>query len=286
MKFAKLHKVKLYFSVFLFLNLTLKAQYLGGRSSGMAYTSITLADVWAVSNNIAASAQMDKSNVGIHYDNRFFQSSFNTLALAYVQPTYSFGNTSLLVQRLGNEHFNRTQIAIGYAHKIEWISLGLQVEYVQSYVSEFGAKNNFILNFGGKARITQTLSMGAIIKNINQAKLQNYQDERLPTVMSIGISYKPYEKLLLNAQIEKDVERKPTFRIGTEYEIINNFKVRTGVSISSFFAHFGIGYSYLGFEFNYAALYHAQLGFSNTFSLNYAFGKTKNNNESKNTLIP
>lgn len=246
-----------------------------------------MSDVWSVSNNVAATASLKNSNLGIHYDNRFNQSSFNTIAFAAVQPTYKLGNLSFLVQRFGNQHFGRTHLALGYAHKIEWVSLGLQVEYAQTYVSEFGSKNNFMFNFGGLARITNSLYLGATIKNINQASLAAYTDERLPTVMSIGVSYRPYEKLMLNAQVQKDVERKAGFLFGVEYEIAQNFKVRTGISTPLFFAHFGIGYSYHGFELNYSALYHEKLGFGNAISLNYGFGNKKvGENGTKNSLIP
>ncbi len=285
----KLLNIKILYYIFIFcmaIHLS-KAQNLGARSSGLAYTSITISDVWAASNNIAASAQLDKSSVGLHYDNRFFQSSFNTIGFAVVQPTYKLGNASMVLQRFGNQHFSRTNIALGYAHKIEWVSLGIQLEYVQSYVSEFGSKNNLMINFGGMARITNSLQFGATIKNINQASLAKYTDERLPTVMALGISYRPYEKLMLNAQVQKDVERQASFHFGTEYEIIQNFKVRTGISAPIFFAHFGIGYAYHGFELNYSAMIHEKLGFSNAISLNYSFGnKSTTNTSSKTSLIP
>lgn len=261
---------------------------IGARAIGLGNTAVTIKDSWAVFNNISGIADLKQTQAGLFFENRYGNAAFNTIALTAVQPFGKYGTGGLGVFRFGNLNYNHLRISFGFSHKIEWVSLGLQVEYAQTNISEVGTRNNLIFNFGGMAQITSKLRFGASIRNINQAKIADYQDERLPTVMKIGLSYQPYEKLFLNIEVEKDVILKPKYKLGIEYAIIEKFKARTGINIEPFTAYFGVGYSVHNFQLDFAMTYHERLGFSNGISLNYAFGRKQEtfNKEQKNSLIP
>lgn len=285
-----MNKVVFSLALFLFPNFLFSAgEYfpIGARAVGLANTAVAIQDSWSVFNNIAGISTATQTQAGLFYENRFSNTAFNTVALTAVQPFDKYGTAGIGVFRFGNLNYNHLRISLGFAHKIEWVSLGLQLEYAQTNIFEVGTKNNLMLNFGGMAQITSSLRFGASIRNINQAKLADYQDERLPTVMKIGLSYLVYQKLNLNAEIEKDVILAPKYKFGIEYAIIEKFKARTGINVQPFLAFFGIGYQVHQFQFDYALSYHEKLGFSHSISLNYFFGKNaKLNSEIKKSLVP
>lgn len=260
---------------------------IGARATGLANTAVAIQDSWSVFNNIAGVGTLKQTQVGIFYENRYSNADFNTVALTAVQPFNKFGTAGIGVFRFGNQNYSHLRISAGFAHTIEWVSLGLQLEYAQTNIFEVGTKSNLMLNFGGMAQITPSLRFGASVKNINQAKLADYQDQRLPTVMKIGLSYLVYQKLNLHVEIEKDVIQAPRYKFGIEYAIIEKFKARTGINVQPFMAFFGVGYQIHNFQFDYALSYHEKLGFSHGISLNYFFGKIPTvMNENKKSLVP
>lgn len=259
----------------------------GAKAIGLANTAVALQDSWAIFNNIAGIGTLNQTQAGLFYENRFSNDAFNSVALSAAQPFGKFGTAGIGVFRFGNNNYNHLRISAGFAHTIEWVSLGLQLEYAQTNIFEVGTKNNTMINFGGIAQITKKLCFGASVRNINQAKLADYQDNRLPTVMKIGLNYLAYQKLNINIEIEKDVVQAPKYKFGIEYAIIEKFKTRTGINIQPFLAFFGFGYQIHNFQFDYALSYHEKLGFSHGLSLNYFFGKKLFHiDNDKKSLIP
>jgi hypothetical protein len=244
----------------------------GARSAGLGHSSVTFNDSWAVFNNIAGIAALENACVGAAYEQKFNFKGFNTIAFAANMPT-KFGNAGLGIYRFGDEIYNETRFNFGWAHRISFVSLGFQVEYFQVNIQDLGARRNLVLNFGGQANITKELVFGAHIYNLNQAKLAEYKDERLPTVMKTGLSYKPIKQLFLAVEVLKDIERPVCYKFGVEYEIVKFLKLRTGLNVQPQVSYFGIGYQNTSFSLDYATTWHQQLGFSHTISLNFRFAK-------------
>jgi hypothetical protein len=93
--------------------------------------------------------------------------------------------------------------------------------------------------------------------------------------MKAGISYKPFKKLMLNLETEKDIDYPAMVKAGVEYEIVTHLFLRTGITSKPFVNHFGIGFSRKHFHFDYALRTHPVLGFSHHLSLVCSFEKKK-----------
>ena len=177
------------------------------------------------------------------------------------------------VQKLGDALYSEQMAGVAFSHKISHVQLGVKANYVQIHISDLGTKGVLAMEFGGIASITPQLFFGAHVYNFNQAKLASYQDERIPTVMKTGLSYRPISQLMLNLEAQKDIDFPATVKAGVEYEIIKHLYLRTGISTKPSINHFGFGLHKKKFHFDYALRTHTTLRLSHHLSVALSFDK-------------
>jgi hypothetical protein len=244
-------------------------QPVGARSAGMAGVMVTLSDVWSISNNVAGITALNEPGLGIFAENRFNLKALSTVTLQGVYPLKNKGWVGLELSRFGDKLYNEQKFGLGYAHKIGPVSLGLKATILQLHLEELGSKRTVALSFGGQSEIIPSLIFGAHIHNLTQARLADFQDERFPTVMTAGLTYKPGEKTLLSLETEKDLERPANFKGGLEYKVIEQLALRTGFSSARQSATAGVGFTSRQLQIDYALGGHSVLGFSNYLSVTY-----------------
>lgn len=250
-----------------------------GRASGMGNASVTLNDQWAIYNNIGGLAWIDKAYALSSFDNRFNMAGFNTVTAGIVAPS-KFGMVGgLTISQFGSEQYRETNFSVGISHKISNVSIGLRANYFQMAIEGLGTKRLFAFEFGGVMKLTETIWMGAHIYNFNQAKVANFQDERLPVIMKAGISYRPTNKLLMNLETEKDINFPQTFKAGVEYKLVQSFSLRTGISTRPFVSSYGFSFHFYAFELLYSLNTHPQLQPSHHLGLVYQFRNLKKKKE-------
>jgi hypothetical protein len=244
---------------------------LGARAAALSNASVCLEDVWSLHNNISGIAKLQKPELGAFAENRFSMRAFTTVALTGVMPLGKSGGIGAELYRFGDKLYNEQRLGIGYAHKIGQVSLGLKADLLQLHVEEYGSKRVVAFSFGGQSEVVPGFLVGAHIYNFNQAKLAEFEDERVPTVMKAGISYRPGKKVMLNVETEKDIELDADFKAGLEYQVIEKLALRTGFSTLTQSASFGAGFMARSFQIDYALSSQSRLGFSNHVSVGYKF---------------
>lgn len=197
----------------------------GARALGLANASVALADSWSLYNNPGGITSIKHSHINFAYDNRYGMPGMQSIATGLIYPT-NYGSFGVSIHRFGEDLYSEHLLGFAYGHKISRVQLGIKANYVQIHADNLGSVGKLAFEFGGIAELLPQLSFGAHIYNFNQAKLASYQDERIPTVMKAGISYKPFPKLLLAIETEKDVNFKATIKSGLEYEIVKNLQLR------------------------------------------------------------
>jgi hypothetical protein len=246
----------------------------GARAWGLGNAAATLADSWSLFNNPAGISGVSQVHLLAAYDNRYGLPGMQSMATGVVYPS-DFGNVGLSIHRFGDELYSEHLVGVAYSHKVSRVMLGAKLNYVQVHVDNLGSKGTIALEFGGIAEITPQLFFGAHVYNFNQAKLADYQDERIPTVMKAGISYKAFNKLLLSVETEKDVDFPATVKAGIEYQIVKNLYLRTGMSSKPFVNYFGIGFSPKRLQFDYSVRSHPVLGMSHHLSIGFRLEKKR-----------
>ncbi len=253
---------------------------MGGRSWGLANASLTLADEWAIYNNVGGLARLRENYLVSACDVRYGMGGFTTVALAGVMPL-RYGTGGVSVDRFGDVLYNEQRLGIAYGHQVDRVSLGLKGSYVQTAVADLGVRGRFMFEFGGIAELTPRLWLGASVYNFTQAKLAAYEDERIPTVLKAGLSWRPLPQLMLNAETEKDVDYPARFRGGIEYQPAKPFFVRVGIATNPGTNHFGFGFRRKAFCFDYALRTHPTLGLSHHLSLSCKLNQRKKDAGSK-----
>ncbi|MFD2514569.1 hypothetical protein ACFSRY_11890 [Pontibacter locisalis] len=248
---------------------------IGARAAALGNASVTLPDLWAVHNNIAGVASLEQPQIGVYMENRFGVQAFTTAAFAAVYPTKQYGSYGLSISRFGDELFSQQHLGLGIGHKLGQFSLGAKLDVWQVSVKGYGNQKALALSVGGQAEIIPGLYFGAKAYNLNQAKLSAFEDERLPTVMKAGLAYKPFHKLLLAVETEKNIDYDANFKAGIEYQLLQEKLVlRTGFHTLTNQASFGAGFTARHLKIDYAFGSATLLGPSHHLSVGYAFHRS------------
>lgn len=239
----------------------------GARAAALANAAVTLADEWSFFNNIAGIASLKQFSAGMGYHNRFLMAEWNTVYAMAIKPI-KHGVLGLGVDHFGNSTFSQSRLSFGYAIKVRFVSLGVQASLNQISVAELGMSRNMLFQFGGQAELIPELHFGAHITNFNQSKLRPELDERLPTVLKAGLSYLPNKRLMVNAEVAKDIEYPAAFRFGVEYEPLEDvFFVRLGTMTQPAISTAGVGFCHKQWIIDFGTQFHQRLGFSNHLSI-------------------
>lgn len=241
---------------------------IGGRSPGMGGFSVSLMDVWAAENNVAALAFVKKPVFGAYLENRFLLEELSYKAFAGSLPI-SKGSFGMSAGQYGYQLFNDNKVGLSYSRLLsENISMGVQLNYFYTKIAEgYGSKSALSGNIGIIAKITDQLHLGTYIVNPTKVKLSDYQDERHPTILKMGFSYTFSKKLIVGAEVDKNMEKSSTLRSGIEYHPIDILYLRAGISTAPTVSTFGLGLKFHNFQFDFASSFHSVLGFSPHISL-------------------
>jgi hypothetical protein len=269
--------------VLLFSLLTATAQNysLGSRSAALGNSSVTLRDIWSIHHNQAGLAYLEVPSAGFHFENRFLVPELGLRAGVFGYPT-KYGTFGLCVSYFGYRQYNESKFGLAYALRLgKVLSAGIQIDYLNTFFeAEYGNKGTVIGEIGLLAEPVRHLYIGAHLFNPTRSKIADYNDEREPTILRIGMGYHFADKVYVAAEAEKDLDFATTFKGGLEYRFLKNLFLRAGVSSNPAQPSFGIGYVLKGFKADIAFSSHPNLGITPHFSLTYQFASPNKSSES------
>jgi hypothetical protein len=247
---------------------------ISARNAAIGGTSATINDAYSGYYNPAGLATYSEGpTVLAGYQNRFGISDLSSIGFGLVLPQ-SFGTFSIMANRFGlADYYNEQRAGLAFGNKIGFVSLGGSINYVQYSIETVGTRSMVSIDFGGSVDITKKLLFGSYIRNINQAKLQEFTDERLPTLFVVGFSYKASEALLLSTEIEKDLNFREIIKIGLEYKVAEFLYLRTGIRTQPREGTFGFGLKPNRFLIDYAYITTSALGDRHELSIAYTIKK-------------
>ena len=249
----------------------------GAVSNAMGGVYTTTTDFWSSMSNQAGLAFIDQPVMGIGYNNQFLLKELATKYAGFAIPVKNAGVFGLNVSQFGFNLLNQTKIGLGYGMKFsENFSGGVQLDYFHLKLGDlYGSTGAFTFEAGAMYKLSDKWVLGAHLFNPVMAKLADYNDERMTTILSAGVSYIVTEQVQFAAEVEKTMENKPSLKFGIDYNIMDFLYVRAGAASKPTRMSFGFGLNFNNFMLDFAGSYHERLGFSPSTGIIYKFNKAE-----------
>jgi hypothetical protein len=248
----------------------------GARSAGMAHASICVNDVWAVQQNQAALATLKNAEAGVFSQIVYPNSKVLMNAVAVASP-FKYGVISGTFTRLGFKNlYNESKYGLGYSRQFgKAISAGMQLNYLSTFIGDnnYGSRGTVAVEAGFIAEVIKNLRIGVHVYNPTRSKTAQYNNERVPTILKMGLQYTFSDKVFTSIEVEKDIANKPILKIGAEYRIVKEVYLRGGLSNNPSLNAAGFGIEIKKFNLDFAAAFHPQMGVSPQIGLRYRFEK-------------
>ena len=245
---------------------------IGGKVAGMGYAGVTLSDFWSVSNNQAGLGFVKNTAAGIYYENRFLVKELSSKSAAFVLPTQS-GVFGVSMNYFGYNKYNETKVGLAYGKSFgQKISAGIQLDYLNTHIADnYGNKGAVTFEIGILSKLSKSLSIGAHVFNPIRVKVADYNDERIATIIKLGLMYNFSNKIIVIAEAEKNISYKPVYKAGIEYHIIKEIYLRTGIATNPTLNTFGIGIDLKKIKIDFASSFNQTFGYSPQISMVYNF---------------
>ena len=245
---------------------------IGARANGLANSTLTLSDVWAVKNNIGAIGELKKTEIGLGYQNKYILKEFSNQSLV-VNYASKKGNFGFYFQQAGFNLYREITSGIGYGMKLaDNFSAGLSLNYHRiSFGDIYGGKNSISASAGLKYKLNTNIEFGANVTNLNRAQITEVEDERFPTVFGLGMRYIFSEKVFWTVELEKDIIHPLNVKSGLEIKAHDILVLRVGVNTYPFQTAFGAGIKFKKWRLDIAANWHSTLGINPSAGLVYQF---------------
>lgn len=256
---------------------------LGARSSGMGNASVSLSDVWSAHHNQAGLGFLRDFSAGAYYENRFLIKELSIEGGVAALPVKG-GTFGLCISNFGYSLYHENKYSLSFAKAFgDKLSAGIAMDYLTTKIGEgYGSKGVLAAEFGIQAKPLKGLTIGAHVFNPTRAKLADYNNERLPTVIRFGGDYNFSDKVKVAVETEKDIAQKAIFKAGIEYKPVKELYLRAGIGTNPTLTSFGFGLNLKSIQIDVSANYHQTLGFSPQIGLTYIFKKeTKKTNKTE-----
>lgn len=250
---------------------------IGARSSAMGNASASFSDMWSTHHNQAGLGFLREAGVGIFHEDRF---GINIISIrgGVIALPIKVGTFGLCITNFGYKSYSENKYSLSFAKAFgNKFSMGIAMDYLTTKIAEgYGSKSVFAAEVGIIAKPIDGLSIGAHVYNPTRAKISDYNNERLPTVIRLGADYNFSDKVTLAIETQKDISQKAEFKAGIEYKAVKEFYLRVGIATNPTLSSFGFGLNLRNFKMDISANYHQTLGISPQLGLSYTFAKSKN----------
>ncbi len=247
---------------------------LGAAESAMGGTGVASSGLWAFANNQASLGFNSQFGVGFYYENRFMTKELSLNALSLVVPTKK-GSFSANLSYFGYSQYNEKKFGLAYGLLLsKRLALGVQMDYLTTNIgNNYGSVGLFTFEIGLMAKVSEDLTLGAHIFNPIQVKLNDYNGEKIPSLLKIGLQWRLDKNFTAAMEAQSDIDNKIVMCGGLEYRIRDILYTRIGISNNPSIFSFGVGLQMKAFRIDFSSSMHQTLGYSPQLSLIYQMDK-------------
>jgi len=176
------------------------------------------------------------------------------------ESTYSLAHSFLLI---GDVH---SKLYVGYGVNLYYLSFGETVGGLDP-----GNQTTYGVNLGALATLHQRTRIAFAVKNLNNPSMGSDQTFDLPQHLALGVAYQPYDGVITEVDLSQKLGEETKIQAGIEFEVLDNFWLRTGASTYPNTISGGFGILFKGIKIDYGYSNHPVLSDTHQFSLGYQF---------------
>jgi hypothetical protein len=231
-----------------------------GPLMGFGAYSIEHTRVLSFTANQAALAQLKYASAGVYAERKFMLNELNDYTAAIGVPLHP-GAAGLKAHYSGSGDYNETQLGLAYARNLgARAGVGVQFNYNGIRIAGYGSASTVSFETGVVFHITEKLHAGFHVNNPVGGRFGKDQQERLPSIYTVGFGYEASQQFFLGAEITKEEDQPVNVNAGIEYRLIPRLSFSGGVTSSTSSCWIGAGIVFKMFELNVTTAYHPQLG--------------------------
>jgi hypothetical protein len=232
--------------------------------------------MWSSHHNQAGLGFVRDISAGVSYENRFLIKEISVRGGTVALPIKA-GTFGLCITNFGYSQYSENKYSLSFAKAFgDKLSAGIAMDYLSTKIAEgYGTRGALAAEAGIIAKPIKALTIGAHVYNPTRAKISEYDNERLPTIIRLGADYLFSDKVRIAVEAQKDMKYKAEFKAGLEYLPVKELYLRIGISTNPTLSSFGFGINLKNFKIDVAANYHQTLGISPQLSLSYTFAKSE-----------
>jgi hypothetical protein len=229
--------------------------------------SFSLGKIRALSEELLNPANIPFSNrkeCGISVFNQFQMKELNTVAL-YLKYPNKWLDTGVKISTFGYTDYRIIQTQFGFAKKIlPDLSVGVHLSYLnESSILETHSRHYLTSGLGFYFNMNEQIDLALLGENLLHSLDENQFN------VSAGLKYKVAEHsfFLLEASSGKEIHF--SFSAGLEYEIFNQFIIRSGFKSNPGTPFFGIAYQWNKCIIDTGFSFHSTLGTSSMIGIKF-----------------
>ena len=260
------------FSFFVFNAFSQDMSYISGaRSRALAESTTTFTDHWAAMNNQAGLAFVPSFGAGVFFENRFNMRELNTAALVMAVPVGNISALGFSVYSFNQSVvFSRQKFGLGYGIRLSSnFSAGMKLNLLHTTIDEYNNNLSICGEIGVLFHPSSKLGIGVHVFNPTANKYSGFDNERIPSVMRVGMSYLMSEKTLFLAEFDNTSVEGFGFKGAVEYYLNEKLSFQAGLKTRYWVSSFGLRYNMKNFSVNVSVLFHQVLDSSPGISLDY-----------------
>lgn len=227
----------------------------------MGGTGLTASGIDALWTNPAGLAGSERGAIsGAASAEQRFGLSELTSANAGAAYGTGFGGFGLQLASFGFDTYRETRVGLAYGRKLtEKFSIGADFAGFATSTEAYAGTFDVTFGIGLQLEIIPELHVGARI--FSPFRTERLPGEYLPQLLALGASYRPSEKIIINAEVHQDTDHPARVRVGAEYLPVEQLSIRFGVATEASEISFGLGYEVIGgLDVSAGAVWHEVLG--------------------------
>lgn len=236
----------------------------------MGNNGAAVKDIGSIDENIANITAISTASLAIGYTKYLYDSELSMQRLILVLPIKPSA-IGISLQRYGIEAYHEITAGVAFAKQFgQHLAIGIKANYHQLAISNYGSTNTFSVDVGINYNINSKLNFGFYVLNPSSQQFEKI-NSRLPSVLSIGGAYQISDKVLLAGALAKSLNGKINTHFGLDYQLLNAFSLRGGLSTKPFKQYAGFGFSLKHLIIDTAISNDINLGLTPQIALAYAF---------------